>query len=208
MNSNSGAVTMSGATSLSGQLAILEMAAEDEAYKADAAIRDSARESQRQHDQQQSQALRDKASTLLESAWVVGGLEVASGAAQIGSACSQFTSDTATLAAADRPDDCLLKSDLGLEAAAASRDAKYWAATAAFLNGSTKAVDTAFSSAESNDEADAADQGHLAENAKGRADDAEAACQRTQSQLDQKLTVIEELMRSEAETMRNLIHPA
>jgi hypothetical protein len=208
MDSNSGAVTLGGATSLAGQLAMLEVAADDASYQADAVVRDAARAAKQQHDQQQSQALRDKASALFDSAWVVGGLEVAAGAAQVGSACSQFSSDTATLAASDRPEGCLLKADLGREAASASRHAKCWSATSSFLGGATKASELGFSSAEANDDARAADESHAAEVAKGRADDASAALQRTQAQLDQKLSVIEDLMRSDAETMRNLIHPA
>ena len=114
----------------------------------------------------------------------------------------------AAIAANSRPDCCEIKSALTLEAAHSSRDGKYFGAASTLLGGTTKVSDLAFGAAEMNDDAHALDEAHAAENAKGRADDAAAAGQRTQAQLDQKLAVIQELMRSDAETMRNLIHPA
>ena len=62
-----------------------------------------------------------------------------------------------------------------LEAAHSSRDAKYLGAASTFLAGMTKASDIAFGAAEENHDADALDESHAAENAKGRADDAAAA---------------------------------
>jgi hypothetical protein len=189
-------------------LALLEVTAEDQSYQADSLVRDAAREAQRQHQQQQAQAMRDKASALLESAWVTGTLEVASGAAQVASACSQYSSDVTKLAADERPDGCGLERDLSLQSAAASRDAKLWGAASSFLGGSVKVSDMVYGSLEANHDADATNEAHLADEAKSHADDAASACQRSQAQLDQKLTMIEGLMRSEEETMRNLIHRA
>jgi hypothetical protein len=110
--------------------------------------------------------------------------------------------------AAKCPDACTVAPTLTEKGAAAQRDANLLGAAARTLEGGAKATDLAFNAITTGDDADAAAASHEAEDAKWRADDAASARQRDQTRLDQNLSVIEEMLRSDHETMRNLLRPA
>jgi hypothetical protein len=97
---------------------------------------------------------------------------------------------------------------LTVTGAKAQRNANLCGAATKTMEGIGKGTDLVFNAVATNDDADAADASHRAEDAKWRADDAAAARQRDQSQLDQNLSVVQEILRSDHETMRNLLRPA
>jgi hypothetical protein len=81
-------------------------------------------------------------------------------------------------------------------------------AASTFFEGGAKTSDLVFNSVVTNKEADAAAEGNAAEDAQTRSDDANAARLRALSQMDDKVSIAQELLRSDAETMHMLIRPA
>jgi hypothetical protein len=190
-------------------LAILQVECEQANYTSDSAILEAARAAKRAYDQEQVNELRDKASHLMTSGAVQGALLVGSGAMQAVSATSQYRADMdRATTAAKCGDTCKCPPTLTAEGAAAQRNANLYGAGAKSFEGGAKATDVVFNSITAGDDADAAAASHQAEDAKWRADDANAARQRDQARLDQNLSVIEEMLRSDHETMRNLLRPA
>jgi hypothetical protein len=195
--------------SLETDLAILQVESEQANYASDSAILEAARAAKRAHDREQVDDLRDKASHLMTSGIVQGALLVGSGVTQALSATSQYAADMDRAhTAANCPDACKVAPTLTEEGAAAQRNANLCGAAAKTLEGGSKATDLAFNSIATGDDADAAAASHEAEDAKCRADDAASARQRDQARLDQNISVIEEMLRSDHDTMRNLLRPA
>lgn len=193
--------------SLETDLAILEVENEQVSYQADSAVLEGARAAKREHDREQVESLHDKANNLLASGITQGVLLVGSGAVQGLSATSQYNADMDRARSAEQCGKTGAPT-LTTAGAAAQRNASWYGATGRGMDGVAKGMDLAFSAAATNDDADAANASHEADNAKWRADDAAAARQRDQSHLDQGLSVAQEMLHSDQETMRNLLRPA
>jgi hypothetical protein len=190
MSTDTSTGATSAATSIATQIAILEAESEMAAYQAETVIREAERASKREHDRLQGEALRDKARDLAIGGVVTGGLMIASSAVQFAAANAQY--DAATTG----------------EGPAAELAAKRYAATSTFLQGSAKTSEPMFAAIVTSDEACAAAQGQAAQEAQARAEDANASRSRALSQLDAKLAIAQELLRSDADTMHMLIRPA
>jgi len=190
------------------ELAILEIQNEQVSYRADSAILEGARADKRARDRDQVDALRDKADHLLASGIAQGALLVGSGVLQGVGTASQYNADMDRARTAEKAGKACDAPTLTATGAKAQRNANLCGAAAKTMEGLGKGTDLVFNAVATNDDADAADASHRAEDAKWRADDAATARQRDQSQLDQNLSVIEEMLRSDHETMRNLLRPA
>jgi hypothetical protein len=201
------ASTISHGMSFETDLAVLEVQNEQSNYQSDSAILESARAAKRAHDRAQVDALRSKASTLLASGITQGVLLTGSGAVQGLGVASQYDADMDRAhvvegAGVDKAP------TLTAAGAAAQRNANLYVAAAKGADGIAKGTDIVLNAVTANEDANATDASHEAENAKWRADDASSARQRDQSRLDQSLSVVEEMLRSDHETMRNLLRPA
>ncbi len=190
-------------------LAMLEIQNEQVTYQADSGLLEAARAAKREHEREQVDELRDKASNLLASGITQGLLLVGSGAAQGLGAASQYGADMDRAKTAEQAGaTCKETPVLTATGAAAQRGANSYGAASKGLDGLAKGADLAFNAVAANNDADAADASHEAEDAKWRADDAATARQRDQSLLDQNLSVVHDMLRSDEETMRNLLRPA
>jgi hypothetical protein len=193
MSNESNVSATSCGASMATQIAILAVESEQADYEAQTSIRDAERAAKREHDKEQIAAIRDKASTLLVDGVVTGSLMMASSAAQFAAAGSKYDADVA---------------GAGASKAAATATATRYTAGSTLLNGLAKGNELAFQSVVTSKDADAAAEGNAAEEAQTRADDANAARLRAQSQLDLKLSIAQDLLRSDADTMHMLIRPA
>jgi hypothetical protein len=73
------------------------------------------------------------------------------------------------------------------------------------IEGSTRVADLAFGAVEIDHETASQERAHEAEAAKDRAERANSAAQRIEAQLDQKLGIVQEMLRSDADLMHTLI---
>jgi hypothetical protein len=206
-NDTSIGATNSG-TSIATQIAILQVESEQADYEAQTSIRDAERATKRQHDKEQVAAIRSKAGTLLANGIVTGSLMVMSSAAQFASASSKYEADTADVDLSTGDEGTGEAIDLAATKATATATATRYTAVSTFLNGGAKTTELAFSSVTTSKDGDAAAGGNAADEARARADDANAARQRALSQLDAKLSIAQDLARLDAETMHMLIRPA
>jgi hypothetical protein len=198
----------SSGTNVATQIAMLAVESEQADYEAQSSIREAEQASKREHDKDQIADIRGKASMLLADGIVTGGLMVASSAAQFASANAKYEADSADvdLSTGDKATGEAV--DVAATKAAATAEATRYTAASTLLNGSAKTTDLVFNSATTNKDADAAEAGNAADEAKSRADDANAARLRALSQLDAKLSIAQDLLRSDADTMHLLIRPA
>lgn len=207
---------VSGGFGLATQLAMLEIESEQAQYRSDCIIRDASREAKRQHNEQQVRELRDKAGSMMVGAITTGALQIASGAAKVVSVSSRLDAGYAELEStkldgALRGDSPLgpqaleAKAAVQLRALEARSLADRLCTASTVLSSSADTVKSVFSAVAGNHDAKSARAAHSAEDAKGRADDANDAARRRQTQLDQKLGMLQQLLDAEAETRRAML---
>jgi hypothetical protein len=187
-------------------LATLEIAHEEASYQADSAVLEAARAAKRAHDREQVEEMREKSSHLLMSGIVEGAMLVGSGVMQGCSAASQYDADLDRARTAEQKG--ISNPVLTATGAASQRNANVVGAVGKGLDGAAKCSDLVFNSFVADDDADAARAAHLADDDKWRADDAAASRQRAQATLDQNLGAVQEMLRADEDTMRNLLLPA
>jgi hypothetical protein len=178
-------------TGLAAELAVLEMNTDEASYQADRITRDAERAAQRQRIAEQVEAMHEKASTMRLNALVDAGIGITGGIAQGCAIGPQYDADMA------KAHECI---DAG-----ANREANIYKVISESANGSVKVNDLAFNSVEEGFDSRSAEAAQDAEAAKQRAEDANSAAQRTLSQSDQKLAILQEMLRSDAELMHTLI---
>jgi hypothetical protein len=208
MSTDTSVNTTSSGTSIATQIAMLAVESEQADYEAEGAIRDAERASKREHDKEQVNTIREKADDLLADGIVSGSLLVGSSVAQVGAADAKYDADTANGQLKYGTIDSNTAPELAQTAASSTATSSYFTAASTFLQGASKTSDLAFNAVTTTKDADAAEEKNLAEDAQSRAEDANAAQRRGLSQLDDKLAIAEELVRSDAETMSMLIRPA
>jgi hypothetical protein len=180
-----------GVTGLAAELAVLEMSADETSYLADRVTRDAERAAQRQRVADQVEAMHDKATIIGLDAVVDGCLGATGGIMQGLSVGAQYDADVA-------------KANEGIDAGA-NRAAGTYRAISDSTGAVEKANDLAFNSVETGLDSESTEAAQQAEAAKQRAEDANTAAQRTVSQDDQKLSIIQEMLRSDADLMHTLI---
>jgi hypothetical protein len=208
MSTESNVISANSATSMATQIAILAVESEQADYEAQSTIRDAERASKCEHDKEQIATIREKAGDLLADGIVTGSLLMAASAAQLGTANARYDANKANTALEDRNLDPNAAPGLAATKNTGNLVADWYAAAPTFLQGGAKTSDLVFNSVVTNKEADAAGEGNLAQDAQTRADDANAARLRALSQLDGKLSIAQEMLSAEAETMHMLIRPA
>jgi len=183
--------TIHGATSLATEIAMLEVSADDASYTAEGKIRDAERAAQRELERRQISELREKASTMRRHALVDGGLQLASAAGTATAAFAQYKADVAKIAGCENP--------------TAVRNATLCGGGAKLMDGGTKVSDLAFGSVETDHETASLEWSHEADAAKDRAERASRAAQRVETESDQKLGIVQEMLRSDADLVHTLI---
>jgi hypothetical protein len=208
MSNDTSVNAASAGTSVATQIAMLAVESEQADYEAQSAIRESELTSKREHDKDQIADIRDKAGKLLVDGLVTGGLMMASSAMQVGAANARYDANKANSDLNHPTAETAPPDELASTVVSSNATADLFKAASTFLDGSARTSDLAFNSAVTNKDADAASDGNLSDEAKARADDANAARLRALSQLDGKLAIAQDLLRSEADTMHLLIRPA
>jgi len=184
-------VTIHGVTSLATEMAMLEISSDDASFAAEGKILDAERAAQRELERRQISELREKASTMRRHAWVNAGIQLASAAGTAVGAFAQYKADVAKLANCERP--------------GAARTAKLAEGGAKTMDGFTKVSDLAFGAVETDHETASLEWSHEADAAKDRAERASRAAERVETQSDQKLGIVQEMLRSDADLMHTLI---
>jgi hypothetical protein len=208
MSNDTSVNATSSGTTIATQIAMLAVESEQADYDAQSSIREAERASKREHDKEQIATIRDKAGTLLVDGIVTGSLMMASSGAQVGSACARYDANRANTALKHPGLTTETPANLANTVAVSNKTADLFTAASTFLNGASRTSDLVFNSAITNKDADAAAEGNAAEDAQTRSDDANAARLRALSQMDDKVSIAQELLSSDAETMHMLIRPA
>src|SRR5262249_29392530 len=147
------ATTVTPGASIEITLAVLEVQSEQANDQADSAILESARAAKREHDREQVDALRDKATHLLISGAVQGALLVGAGAAQAVSATNQYGADMDRAKTAARSGNASAgPPTLTAEGAADQRDANLAAAAAKGFDSGAKVTDLAMNAVTAGDD--------------------------------------------------------
>ncbi len=188
MGTNAG---VHGVTGLAAELAVLEMSADDASYQADRITRDADRAAHRQMVAEQVAAMREKASTMRLNAVVDGCLGVTGAAMQGLAVDAQYDADMARANNSINP--------------GAARDVGIYRAISDSTGAIGKVNDLGFNSRVESLDSQSTEAAQAADAAKQRADDANSAAQRTLSQSDQKLAIIQEMLRSDADVIHTLI---
>jgi len=178
-------------TGFATELAVLEMSADEASYQADKLTRDAERAAAREHAAEKIRAMREKASEMKLHALVDAGIMASSAGVQGIGADAGYDADMAKVHNTCDPEANLVSRIC--DAVSKTEDT------------SIKVSDLSYGSIESGLDATSAEQAQAAEEAKERADEANTAANRTLSQNDQKLAVIQEMLRSDSELMHTLI---
>jgi hypothetical protein len=173
------------------ELAVLEMSADEASYQADRETRDAQRAAQRFQAAEQVSAMREKASSMMSHACFDGVLLGVSALSQGVGAAASYKADKAKACEKLNP-----KAELV---------ARITTSVTNLDNTAMKVNDLSYSAREEGLDASSAEHAQAAEQAKDRADDANAARQRTLTLSDQKMGVIQEMLRSDADLMHTLI---
>lgn len=211
--------SMSAGLGFATRLAMLEVESEQAQYDSDCKLRDAAREAKREHNKKHVEELRSKASALMAQAFTSGALQIGAGVVQFASVSSKLEAGQAKLQSEDIGQQlqqtpkgsldrsALLEQRAPLEQRAMQSNAlaNRLCASADILKGSADVVAASFGAVVARRDANAAAQSHAAGDAQSRADDAGEAARRRQTQLDQKLGILQQILEGEAETRRMLL---
>jgi hypothetical protein len=184
-------VGINAVTGFACELAVLEMSADEASYQADRLTRDAERAAQREHAAEQIRAMREKASAMKLNAFSDAGILATSAVAQGIGAEAGYDADVADASKTSDPEAKLTDR---ICAAVSKTDE-----TAIHIN------DLSFGSVETGLDATSTENAQAAEEAKQRADEANTTANRTLSLNDQKLAIIQEMLRSDSELMHTLI---